>query len=169
MPFPAARDAKSNVGATRNKRPDIETCTHAQIGSMLRCSQYKHRQVRSKHLREVQRRDIRAFSEKSIAPSNTRQTAGDYLGQCPIPPRSAACSNAKKILQHSEIGVSAAIQPTTCSNRTSLEACQAYCNTQPILCNAGHVDRGSRIMFRPMEKTKSHLKTIMRHNLGRHV
>lgn len=169
VPFPAARDTKPNVGTTRNKRPDIAACAYAQIGSVLRCGQHEHWQVRSNHLRQVQRRNIRAFSETNIAPPNTRQTDGDHPGQCPIPPCGAACSIVGKKSQNSEIGVSAAIQPATCSNRASMEACQAHCNTQPILCNVDHVDRGRRIMFRPMEKTKPDSDKIMRHNLSRHV
>ena len=169
VPFPAARDTKPNVGTTRNKRPDIAPCAYAQIGSVLRCGQHEHWQVRSNHLRQVQRRNIRAFSETIIAPPNTRQTDGDHPGQCPIPPCGAACSIVGKISQNSEIGISAAIQPATCSNRASMEACQAHCNTQPILCNVAHVDRGRRIMFRPMEKTKPDSDKIMRHNLSRHV
>ncbi len=169
MPFPAARHTKPNVGATRNKRPDIETCTYAQIGSLLWCGQHEHWQVRSHHLRQIQRRNIRAFFEKIVAPPDARQTDGDHPGQRPIPPCSAACSIAEKISQYSEIGISAAIQPTTCSNRTSMEAYQAHCNAQPILRNIEHLGRGRRIMLRPMEKTKPVSKKIMRHKLSRHV
>jgi len=140
VPFPAARDTKPNVGTTRNKRPDIAPCAYAQISSVLRCGQHEHWQVRSNHLRQVQRRNIRVFSETIIAPPYTRQTDGDHPGQCTIPPCGTACSIAGKISQNSEIGVPAAIQPTTCSNRASMEACQANCNTQPILCNVEYVD-----------------------------
>jgi len=169
VPFPAARDTKPNVGTTRNKRPDIAACAYAQIGSVLRCGQHEHWQVRSNHLRQVQRRNIRAFSETIIAPPNTGQTDGDHPGQCPIPPCGAACSIVGEISQNSEIGVSPAIQLATCSNRASMEACQAHRNTQPILCNVEHVDRCRRIMFQPMEKTKPDSDKIMRHNLSRHV
>lgn len=169
MPFPAARHTEPNVGATRDKRPDIETCAYAQIVSVLWCGQHKLWQVRSNHLRQVQRRNIRAFSEEIVTTPDTRQTNGDHLGQRQIPPCSAACSLVNKISQHSEIGISTAIQSATCSNRTSMEACQADCNTQPILCNVDHVGRGRRSMFRPMEKTKPYFKKIMRHNLSRHV
>jgi len=169
MPFPAARHTKPNVGATRNKRPDIETCAYAQIGRVLRRGQREHWQVHSDHLRQVQRGNIRTFSEKIIAPPNTRQTDGNHPGQRSIPPCGAACSIVEKISQHSEIGVSAAIQPTTCSDRAGMEACQAHCNAQPILRNVEHVGGGSRIMLRPMEKTKSDSEKIMRHKLSRHV
>jgi len=169
MPFPAARYTEPNVGAARNKRPNIETCAYAQIVSVLRCGQHKHRQVRSNHLRQVQRRNIRAFSEEIVTAPDPRQTDDDHLGQRSIPPCSAACSIIEKISQHSEISVSTAIQPATCSNRASMEACQAHCNTQPILCNVDYVGRGRRIMFRPMEKTKPDFEKIMRHNLSRHV
>jgi len=169
MPFPAARHTKQNVGATRNKRPYIETCAYAQIGGVLRCSQHEHWQVRLDYLRQVQCRNIRAFSEEIIAPPNTRQTNGDHPGQRPIPPCSAACSTVEKISQYSAIGVSPAIQPATCSNRASMEARQAHCNTQPILYNVVRVGGGRRIMLRPLEKTKPDSKKIMRHNLSRYV
>lgn len=169
MPFPAARHTEPNVGATRDKRPDTETCTYAQIGSVLRCCQHEHWQVRANHLRQVQRRNVRAFSEEIVTTPYPRKTDADYPGQRPVPPCSAACPIIEKISQHSEAGVSAAIQPAACSNRTSMEACQTHCNTQPILCNVEHADRGRRIMFRPMEKTKPYSEKIMRHKLSRHV
>ena len=169
MPFPAARHTEPNVGTTRNKRPNIETCAYAQIVSVLRCGQYKHWQVRSNHLRQVQRRNIRAFSKEIVTTPYPRQTDDYHSGQRPIPPCSASCSLVEKISRHSEISVSAAIQSATCSNRTSMEACQADCNTQPILCNVDHVGRGRRIMFRPMEKTKPNSGKIMRHKLSRYV
>jgi len=169
MPLPTTRYSTTNVDTTGNKRPGIEACSYAQIGSLLRSSKCEDGQVSSIHMRQVQCRNLQGFPEKVAAMSHTRQTHGDSFGQCPVPPCGAACILSEKISLCNEVGVLAAIQPTAGSDRTSMEACPASCYTQPVFCDAIRACRGSRIMLRPMEKTKSHITEIMRHKLSRYV
>lgn len=169
MPLPTTRDSTTDVDTAGNKRSYIEACSHAQIGSLLRSSKCEDGQVSSFHLRQVQRRNLQDFPEKVVAMSLTRQAYGDSFGQCPIPPCSVACTVSEKISPCNKVGVLAAIQSTVGSDRTSMEACQASCDTQPIFCNAIRDCRGRRFMLRPMEKTKSYITEIMRHKLSRYV
>jgi len=169
MPLPATRNSTTDVDATGDKRPSIEACPYAQIGSLLRSGKCKDWQVSSFHMRQVQCRNIQDFPEKAVALSHTRQAHSDSFRQCPIPSCSAACTVSEKISSRPKIGVLAAIQPTVSSNRTSMEACPASCNAQPVFCNIKCTCRGCRFMLRPMEKTKSHITEIMRHKLSRYV
>src|SRR4030067_189274 len=84
-------------------------------------------------------------------------------------PSIETCYFSEKKSPCNRVGVLAAIQSTTGSDRTSMEACPACCDTQPVFCNAIRACRGCRFMLRPMEKTKSHITEIMRHKLSRYV
>lgn len=169
MPFPTTRYSTTDVDTTGNKRPSIETCSYTQIGSLLRSSKCEDWQVCSIHLRQVQCRNLQGFPDKGVAMSPTRQAYGDSFGQCPIPPCDSACTVSEKISPCNKVGVLAAIQSTTGSDRTSMEGCPACCDTQPVFCNAIRACRGCRFMLRPMEKTKSRITEIMRHKLSRYV
>lgn len=144
MPLPTTRHSTTNVAATGNKRPCVKACSYAQIGSLLWSSKCEDGQVSSFHLRQVQCRNLQGFPEKVVAMSPTRQAHGNSSGQCPIPPCGAACTVSEKISLCNKIGVLAAIQSTVGSYRTSMEACQASCDTQPVFCNAIRACRGSR-------------------------
>ena len=169
MPFPTTRYSTTDVDTTGNKRPGIEACSYAQIGSLLRSSKCEDGQVSSFHLRHVQCRNLQGFPETVVEMSPTRQAHGDSFGQCPIPPCGSACTVSEKISPCNKVGVLAAIQSTAGSDRTSMEACPASCDTQPVFCNAIRSCHGCRFMFQPMEKTKSHIAEIMRHKLSRYV
>lgn len=169
MPLPATRYSTTDVDTTRDKRSGIEACSYAQIGSLLRSSKCEDRQVSSVHLRQVQCRNLQDFPAKVAAVSPTRQAYGDSFRQCPIPPCGAACTISEEISPCNKAGVLAAIQSATGPGRTSMEACPASCDTQPVFCNAIRTCRSCRIMFRPLEKAQSHIAEIMRHKLSRYV
>lgn len=169
MPLPTTRYSTTYVDTTGDKGPRIETCSYTQVGSLLWSSKCEDGQVSSFHLRQVQCRNLQSFPEKGVAMSPTRQAYGDSFGQCPIPPCDSACTVSEKISPYTEVGVLAAIQSTAGSNRTSMEACPAYCDTQPIFCNTIRACRGHRFMLRPMGKTELHITEIMRHKLSRYV
>jgi len=169
MPLPTTRYSTTDVDTTGNKRPGIEACSYAQIGSLLRSSKCEDGQVSSFYLRHVQCRNLQGFPEKVVEMSPTRQAYGDSFGQCPIPPCDSACTVSEKISPCNKVGVLTAIQSTAGSDRTSMEACPASCDTQPVFCNAIRSCHGCRFLLRPMEKTKSHIAAIMRHKLSRYV
>lgn len=169
MPLPATRYSITDVDTTGNKRSGIKACSYTQICSLLWSGKYEDRQVCSSHQRQVQCRNIQNFPEKAVAMSPTWQAHGDNFGQCQIPPRGTACTVSDKTSPCPEVGVLAAIQPTAGSDRTSMEACPASCDAQPVFCNTGRACRSRRFMLRPVEKTKSCIAEIMRHKLSRYV
>jgi hypothetical protein len=147
MPLPATRNSTTDVGSTEDKRPSIEACPDAQIGSLLRSSKCEDWQVSSFYMRQVQCRNIQDFPKKIVAMPHTRQSHSDSFGQCPIPPCSIACTISDKISSRSQIGIFAAIQSTVSSNRASMEACPAACYAQPVFCIIKCACRGCRFML----------------------
>lgn len=151
MPFPAARYTNPDVDTTGNERPCIAACSYAQICSLFRCGELKNWQVHSCYMRQIQCGIIRVFPQEVAAISHAQQAHGDNPGQCSIPPCGAACAFFEEISSCPKVGILAAIQSTACADRTSLEACTATCDTQPVFRYVKLACRSRSVMFRQME------------------
>lgn len=169
MPLPATRHSTTDVDTTGNKGPHIEACSYSQIGSLLWSSKCEKWQISPAYVRQVQCRNFQNFLEEAVEMPFSRQAHSDSFGQCSIPPCGITRSIPKKISPSPKTGVFASIQPRVGSYRTSMEACQATCNAQPVFCNTERACRCCQFLLRSVEKTKSYIAKIMRHKLSRYV
>jgi hypothetical protein len=169
MSLPATRLALSHVGAARNQGPHLAACVNPQVRRLLWRRQLGYWSVRSHDVRDFQRRHLPELSPASAAPahSGTARDAGtgqrslssrDPLGAILAPPRSTSAA-----------GVSAAIQPATGTDRTSLEADPAPRDAQPVLRNASRSAHCRQRLLRPLAQTKQGAASIMLHYLRRCV
>src|SRR6266702_1860833 len=169
MSLPTTRFALPHVGTTGNQGPDPAACANPQVRRLLWRRQLAQWPVRSHDVRDFQRRHVPELSEASAAPADTgtAHDAGtgqrslssrDPLGAIFAPPRSTSAA-----------GVSAAIQPATRPDRTSLEADPAPRDAQPVLRNASRSAQGRQRLLRPLAPTQQSAASLMLHYLRRCV
>ena len=76
---------------------------------------------------------------------------------------------AFEISHGAHLAVSATVQSAAGSYRARLETGPPLGDTQPVLRHLGRSALRSRVVLRPLEKTKLSAATIMRHYLRRNV
>lgn len=129
MPLPAARHPVSDVGAARGQGPRVAPRPHPKVGGLFRRGQLEQRQVRSLHVREVRRADLRGFPEETAAASLKRQTHGGRAGQRQVPPCRASGAPPQEIPEGADLALLAAIQSAVGADRASLEARSSHVAT----------------------------------------
>ena len=169
MSLPTARFALPHVGTTGNQGSDLAARADPQVRRLLWSRQPAKRSVRSHDVQDFQCRHVPELSQAPAAPTDTRAahdagtgqrsvSSRDPLGAIFAPPRSASTT-----------GVSAAIQPATGPDRTSLEADPAPRNAQPVLRNASRSAQSRQRLLRPLAPTKQSAASTMLHYLRRCV
>ena len=169
MPLPTAWHAMSDVGATQGQGSGADACAHPQIGGLLWRGQSAHRQIHTRHVREVRRGHIRELPEEAPAASLARQAHGDRAGQRQIPPRHSACALAATVSKGAQPAFSAAMQSAVGTHRARLEAGSPHGHAQPFLRHVGRTTHRSRAMLRSLATLQSIAAQTMRHYLRRYV
>ena len=154
MPLPAAWHAMPDVGAARGQGSRADACAHTQIGSLLWRGQSEHGQVRTRHVREVRRRDVRDLSEEAPAASFSGHAHGGRARQRQIPPRNTAQAPAAEISRRAQLAVSTAVQSAIGAHRAGLEAGPPHGYAQPFLRHPGRIAHCGRQMLRPLATTQ---------------
>jgi hypothetical protein len=169
MSLPTTRFALPHVGTTGNQGSDLAACADPQIRRLLWCCQLAQWSVRSHDVRDFQRRHVPELSQAPAAPTDTRTAHDAGTGQRSLSSRDPLGPILAQPRSTSTAVVSAAIQPATGPDRTSLEADPAPRNTQPVLRNASRSTQSRQRLLRWLAPTKQSAASIMLHYLRRCV
>ena len=169
MSLPATWLALPNVGTAGNQGPDPAACTDPQVRGLLRCRQPVQRPVRAHDVPNLQCRDFPEFPRATAAPANPRTAHAPRARQRPLPSREAPGALPALSCTRPAAAIPAALQPTTCPHRASLEADPAPRNTQPLLRHPARGAQGGQCVLRPVAPTERRVTTIMLHYLSRCV
>lgn len=169
MSLPAARFALPHVGTAGNQGSDLAACADPQVRGLFRCRQLAQWSVRSHDVHNFQRRHIPELSQAPAAPTDARTAHDAGTGQRSLSSRDPLGAIFAQPRSRSTAVVSAAIQPATSPDRTSLEADPAPRNAQPVLRNASRSAQGRQRLLRWLAATKQSVASTMLHYLRRCV
>lgn len=169
MPFPATRYSLSHVDPARGQGSSSDPCVHPQIHCLLWRCQPTEREVHLCTLTHIQCGHVRNVLEKTASPPVPGEKDGRHFGQRPLPPRQAAKAAAEETSETPRASVPAAIQPSTGSDRASVEVGSSIGHTQSVLCQSERGTNCHRILFRSVAKTQLSAAQTMRHYLRRYV
>src|SRR5208283_2721996 len=169
MPFPTARYALSHVGATGRQRSSRTACADAQVGGLLRGSQYRGGHTSDTVRAEVQRRILPTLPGATAQASRSRQTLGTAPGQHPIPPRPISQALAGPAPQAANVTVLASVQPRSEPDRTRVKADAPLGDAQSALSDAGRYYERRNGALPVLETAKPTVNQTMRHYLRRYV
>jgi len=169
MSLPTTRLALSHVGTAGNQGSNLAACADPQVRCLLWRRQLAQWSVRSHDVHDFQRRHVPEFSQAPAAPTDTRAAHDAGAGQRSLSSRDPLGAIFAQPRSKSTALVSAAIQPATGSDRTSLEAHPAPRNAQPVLRNASRSAQSRQRLLRWLAPTKQSATSTMLHYLRRCV
>jgi hypothetical protein len=169
MSLPATRFPVPHVGAARNQGPYPAPCANPKVGGLLWSGQFGHGAVRANDVPYLQRRHLPQFPQAVASPANAR-TAHDRRSR----QRSLSSRKTPGRLPSSQgstaaAAVLAALQPSTGSDRASVEADSAPCYSQPLLRHAARSAESRQRLLRSLARAKQSAASTMLHYLRRCV
>ena len=167
MSLPAARFPMPHVGAARNQGPSSATCADPKVGGLLWRRQFGRRAVRANDVPHLQRRHLQDLSQAPAVPAHPWATHDRRTGQCSISPCEAPGRFPSPQCSTPAPAVPAALQSSTGSDRTCLEADSAPRHSQPLLRHAGRSAQGRERLFRSVAQSQQCTASIMLHYLNR--
>jgi hypothetical protein len=169
MSLPTTRFALPHVDTTGNQGSDLAACADSQVRRLLWRRQLGYWSVRSHDVRNFQRRHLPELSQAPAAPTDTRTAYDAGTGQRSLSSRHPLGAIFAQPRSKSTVVVSAAIQPATGPDRTSLEADPAPRDAQPVLRNASRSAQSRQRLLRWLAPAKQSAASTMLHYLRRHV
>jgi hypothetical protein len=169
MSLPTTRFALPHVGTTGNQGPDLAACANPQVRRLLRRRQLAQWPVHSHDVHDFQCRHVPELSQAPAAPTDSRTAHDAGRGQRSLSSRDPLGPILAQSRSKSTTAVSAAIQPATRPDRTSLEAHPAPRNAQPVLRHASRSAQSRQRLFRSLAPTKQSAASSMLHYLRRGV
>ena len=169
MPFPATRNADSQVGAPRDQGPRAHPRADSQVGGLFRGCEPADREVRSLHMPDIQCADLRGVPQDVGAVPLARYAHGGRAGQRPVPPCRLVGAAAAQVPTSPDAPVPAAVRTAPGPDRAGVETRKTPGHPQPLFRHTGRAAHHRRRVLRPMEKIQSSAATVMRYYLRRYV
>src|ERR1700676_1998210 len=169
MSLPAKRLALSHVGTPRNKGPRLAACADPKVGGLLWGRQFGYRAVRTDDVPYLQRRHIPDFPPAVAAPTNARAPNDRRARQRSLSSRKTPGRLSSSPRSTVAPAVPAALQPTTGSDRTGVEADPTPGYSQPLLRPPGRSPQSRQRLLRSLAQVQQSAASTMLHYLRRCV
>ena len=169
MSFSATRVALPPVGGAGDQGPDLAPCADSQIGGLLWCGQFAHRQIHTHDVPDLQCHHFSALPAATVAPAHPRAPHDPCARQRSLSSRRPSGPIPAPLPANSDAPVPAALQSAARPDRASLEADPAPRNAQPLLCNAPRSLAGRQRLLQSMAPSKQDTLATMLHYLRRCV
>ena len=169
MSLPATRFALSHVGTAGNQGPRLAACADSKVGGLFWGRQFGHRAVRTDDVPYLQRRHIPDFPSAVAAPTNARAPHDRRARQRSLSSRKTPGRLSSSPRSTVAPAVPAALQPTTGSDRTSVEADPTPGYSQPLLRHLGRSPQSRQRLLRSLAPAQQRAASIMLHYLRRYV